>query len=125
MYQTKIILSTKFVTRTYAFDNHSYHIAYKGYESLDKFCVRISGESMIQAGICPGDIVEVAKNLTPFHNDIVLAKIDGIHTIKRLYINEDQSYTLFPENIDFEPIEISSMMDFVIEGVVTRVVKDN
>ena len=47
------------------------------------FAMRISGESMINAGLFPGDIGIVDRSLTPWNGCIVLALIEGEFTIKR------------------------------------------
>jgi DNA polymerase V len=125
MYNIQILLTSNYLNRLYNFDL-SYmqdNSDLRFFPPVEKFCVRITGESMVQAGIKPGDVVEVVKNMEVVNNDIILAKVNGIHTIKRLQINHDHTYTLLPENIDFDPIIIDESMDFEIEGIVTRVVK--
>jgi DNA polymerase V len=41
------------------------------------FAVRLAGESMIGAGLFPGDIAIVDRSVTPTNNCIVLALLDG------------------------------------------------
>lgn len=84
------------------------------------FFVRVSGESMINAGIYPDDILVVDKSITPINNKIVIAALDGYLTVKRLIINKKGNF-LMPENDKFSPIEISNNMDMIIWGVVTSV----
>jgi DNA polymerase V len=48
------------------------------------FFLKVEGCSMTGAGIFEGDIIVVDRSLEPSHRDIVLAIIDGRHTIKRL-----------------------------------------
>lgn len=64
--------------------------------SLDEFLIRrpeatfmltVSGDSMIDAGILPGDMVLVEKGGTPKQNDIVIAQVDGEWTMK--YFGKD------------------------------------
>ncbi len=66
--------------------------------NLDQYLVRrpeatylltVSGDSMIEAGIHPGDIVLVEKGGVPKQNDIVIAQIDGEWTMK--YFGKDQT----------------------------------
>lgn len=122
MYQTEIKINTKFINRLYNFSLYNYNkIKTAKSQVTEKFCIRIAGESMINAGITPGSVVEVTKNITPYHNDIVLARINGVHTIKRLQISNDHTYTLLAENKSFEPIVIDENMDFTIEGVITNI----
>lgn len=49
--------------------------------------VRVKGESMVDAGIHSGDVAVVEANLQAAHGDIVVAEIDGSHTIKELRVN--------------------------------------
>jgi DNA polymerase V len=125
MYQINIKIKTKFISRHYLLSKAMFKKSLKSYKPkpVEKFCVRIAGESMVNAGLFPGAVVEITKNLHPCHNDIILAKVNGVHTIKRLFINHDNTYTLMPENMDYEPIHVDLNCDFEIEGVVTRVVR--
>lgn len=86
------------------------------------FCVRVAGQSMIDAGIDDGDLLIVDKSLHPENNNIVLAVINGDYTVKRLYRNEEGLY-LQPANRNFSPIKITEFMDFRLWGVVTGVIK--
>lgn len=86
------------------------------------FCVRVVGQSMIDAGIDDGDLLIVDKSLPPDNNNIVLAVIDGEYTVKRLYKRGEDLY-LQPENKNYDPIKITPYMDFRIWGVVTGLIK--
>lgn len=46
------------------------------------YILKVDGDSMTGAGIQPGDLVLVQKNLTPKNGDIVVAKVDGEWTMK-------------------------------------------
>ena len=46
------------------------------------FLLRVTGDSMIGAGIMEGDLVIVERNRTPKNGDIVLAEVDGQWTMK-------------------------------------------
>ncbi len=48
------------------------------------FFVRVSGDSMIGAGIFPGDILIVDRSLEPVDKKIVIVVIDSELTVKRL-----------------------------------------
>lgn len=85
------------------------------------FFVRVSGDSMIGAGIHSGDILVVDRSLTPKHGNIVIAVIDGELTVKRLKSTAD-SLVLAAENPNYPPLTIHEGMDFRIWGVVTSVV---
>ena len=86
------------------------------------FFVRVKGTSMINAGIQSNDILIVDRALTPIDNKIVVARIDGELTVKRLRIDANNKVLLVAESADYAPIEITSSMDFEIWGVVTFVI---
>lgn len=86
------------------------------------FCVRVAGQSMIDAGIDDGDLLIVDKALSPENNNIVLAVINGDYTVKRLYKDGAELY-LQPANKNYSPIKVTPFMDFRLWGVVTGVIK--
>lgn len=67
------------------------------------FALRVSGESMIEAGIMNGDIVVVRKQETVENGEIVVALIDDSATVKAFY-KENGHYRLQPRNCTMEPI---------------------
>ena len=85
------------------------------------FFVRVSGESMINAGIFPGDILIVDRSLEAVDKKIVIAVINGDLTVKRLRIRSGNPF-LEPENDQYSHIEITPDMAFEIWGVVTNVI---
>ncbi|MBN1495082.1 translesion error-prone DNA polymerase V autoproteolytic subunit [Candidatus Peregrinibacteria bacterium] len=85
------------------------------------FFVRVSGSSMINAGIKNNDLLIVDRSIEPSNNKVVIAVINGDFTVKRVEkINE--KVFLMPENKNFKPIEITEDMDCKIWGVVTHVI---
>ncbi|MDP5109920.1 MAG: translesion error-prone DNA polymerase V autoproteolytic subunit [Rickettsiaceae bacterium] len=86
------------------------------------FCVRVTGLSMIDAGIYEGDTLIVDSSITPIEGKIVIAALDGMLTVKRLgYINGKPF--LLPENANFDPIPILENSEVHIWGVVTNVLR--
>lgn len=85
------------------------------------FFVRVSGDSMIGAGIQSGDLLVVDRSITPTSNKIIIAVVNGDITVKR-FIKRGQSVILQSENPQFAPIHILPDMDFSIWGVVTAVI---
>ena len=67
------------------------------------FALRVRGESMRDAGILPGDVVIVDSGAEARHRDVVVARIDGEATVKRLWLARGRA-ELRPENPAFEPI---------------------
>ena len=67
------------------------------------YMLKVSGESMINAGILDGDFVLVQKECTAINGDMVVAMIDDGATVKRFY-KEEGIYRLQPENDYMDPI---------------------
>lgn len=87
----------------------------------DTFFVTVSGESMLNAGIHPDDLLVVDRSIKPVNGRIVVAAVNGEVTVKRLEKTAN-SVRLLPENPAYSPIEITDGTDFHIWGVVTNVV---
>ena len=87
------------------------------------FFMRVSGSSMINAGIYNGDIVIVDRSLKPQNGKIVIAVIDGEMLIRR-YEKTLNSLRLIPETAKLSPIDISEFMDFKIWGVVVYIIRN-
>ena len=85
------------------------------------FCVRVTGDSMENAGIFSGDVMVVDRALESKNNSIVLAVLDGEFTVKRIQKRAGKLY-LKPENKNFSPIEIIEEMNFQVWGVVTHII---
>ena len=85
------------------------------------FCVRVTGDSMENAGIYSGDVMVVDRALEPQNNTIVLAVLDGEFTVKRIQKKGQELY-LSPENSKFKPIQITEEMNFQVWGVVTHII---
>jgi DNA polymerase V len=87
------------------------------------FFMRVSGSSMINAGIYDGDIVIVDRSLKPQNGKIVIAVIDGEMLIRR-YEKALNSLRLIPETTKLSPIDVSEFMDFKIWGVVIYIIRN-
>jgi DNA polymerase V len=84
------------------------------------FYVRVSGDSMTGAGIHDGDLLIVDRSLEPLPGRVVIAVINGEHTVKRLQ-REGDRLLLLAENADYAPIEVSELEELRIWGVVVCV----
>lgn len=84
------------------------------------FFVRVCGDSMIGAGIHPDDLLVVDRSEDPKHGKIVIAVINGELTVKRLHQDRD-GMKLMPENPNYQPIHITTEMEFLVWGVVIYV----
>ena len=86
------------------------------------FFMRVSGNSMINAGIFDGDIVVVDRSLKPQNGKIVIAVIDGEMLIRR-YERTLNKLRLVPETPKLATIDVSEFSDFKIWGVVAHVIR--
>ncbi len=84
------------------------------------FLLKVSGDSMIEAGILPGDMILVDKGQSPKSGDIVIAEVDGEWTMKYLKKRGD-NVALIPANPKYKPIKPKK--ELKIAGVVTAVVR--
>lgn len=85
------------------------------------FFVRVDGDSMIDAGILPGDVLVVDRSLNAKHDDIVVASVDGEFTVKTLATRP--RIALVPANKAYKVIEFVDGDQLEIFGVVTSVVR--
>lgn len=85
------------------------------------FFVRVSGESMADANIHPGDVLVVDRSVEAKNKDIVIAVLNGEFTVKRI-LKKGKQVFLTPENSEFSPIEVKTGEEFHIWGVVTYVI---
>lgn len=84
------------------------------------FALRVSGDSMINAGIVPGALLIVHKQNTAYSGDIIVASVDGESTVKRYKENAGAVF-LMPENSAYNPILITEKTAFYIFGKVVEV----
>ena len=85
------------------------------------FFVRAEGESMLGAGIHPGDILVVDRSLEPVSGAVVICAVNGELTVKSLRYRDGQPL-LVAENPDYADILLNEETDMVIWGVVTNVI---
>ncbi len=88
------------------------------------FFMRVSGQSMRDAGIYENDIVVIDKSLEPKNGDTIVAVINGDYTLKKLVIRKGKAPQLLPANDSFKPIELSGNDEMTIWGVVTFVIRN-
>lgn len=86
------------------------------------FFVRVEGDSMIEAGIYPNDILVVDRSVRADHGDIVIAGFHGELTVKELELRPVTR--LVPRNKAYQAIEVPEGCELEIFGVVTSVVRN-
>lgn len=89
------------------------------------FYGRVKGDSMIEAGICDGDIAVIDRSREPHDGSIIVAYINNEFTIKRLDLShkEEGYIELQPANPQFSPIRIDATDTFEVWGVVAFTIK--
>lgn len=90
------------------------------------FYGRVEGNSMIEAGICDGDIAVIDRAAEPQNGDVVVCYVNNEFTIKYLDLTRrNEGYIeLRPANKDFKPIRINADDTFEVWGVVVWTIKN-
>ena len=86
------------------------------------FYARVSGDSMLGAGIDDGDLLVIDKSLSPENGKIAVCFIDGDFTVKRIVKEKGKLY-LKAENKKYKSIEIKEGNELIIWGIVEYVIK--
>lgn len=74
----------------------------------DVYMLRVQGNSMIDAGICDGDLIFVDEQPTANNGDIIVALLGDSVTVKRFF-KEDDLFRLQPENTTMSPIYVKDI----------------
>ncbi|WP_018086748.1 transcriptional repressor LexA [Desulfurispora thermophila] len=93
-----------------AVENIEYHLplSTEFFGEGDYFLLTVKGDSMIDAGILPNDIVVIRQQSTADNGDIVVALLEDEATVKRIY-KENGRIRLQPENKTMDPIIVDSV----------------
>lgn len=85
------------------------------------FLLKVKGESMIEAGILPGDIVIAERSTDAKNGKIIIAEVDGAWTIK-YYRLEKGKHLLIPANRAMKPMSPSSSFRIaaIVKGVIRK-----
>ena len=86
------------------------------------FYARVSGDSMIEAGLNDGDLLVIDKSLNPENGKIAVCLIDGDFTVKRIK-KENNKLFLVPENNKYKKTEVKVENELIIWGIVEYVIK--
>lgn len=89
------------------------------------FFFRVSGVSMVDAGMDEGDIIIVDRSISPYNGCKAVCYLDGEYTVKKVEIASDK-VRLLPanqSNATYRPIEVTADNQFSIWGIVTYVIK--
>tara|TARA_B000000475_G_C15725900_1_gene336493 strand:- start:48 stop:479 length:432 start_codon:yes stop_codon:yes gene_type:complete len=86
------------------------------------FYARVSGDSMLGAGLDDGDLLIIDKSLDAENGKIAICFLDGDFTVKRI-VKEKGKLFLKAENKKYKPIEIREENELIIWGIVEYVIK--
>ena len=86
------------------------------------FYARVSGDSMVGAGLEDGDLLVIDRSMNPVNGKIAVCLVDGEFTVKRIKKIKKKFY-LMPENKKYEPIEITEEKELIVWGIVEYVIK--
>lgn len=86
------------------------------------FFVRVQGDSMIEAGIYPDDVLVVDRSIRARHGDIVIAGLHGELTVKELEL--EPRIRLVPRNKAYPPVDVPEGADLDVFGVVTNLIRN-
>ena len=83
---------------------------------ISTFFLRVSGNSMNNAGIYNNDLLIIDRSINPNPGHIVVALLDGEFTLKRL-IKEEDNYYLKADKENYPAINLFEYIDIQIWGV--------
>lgn len=85
------------------------------------FMLKVTGDSMMNAGIHPNDIVVIEKNSHPKQGDIVLAQVDQEWTLKYFH-KEKNKISLVAANPKYSPIFPKEELSIagIVKGVIRK-----
>ena len=83
---------------------------------ISTFFLRVSGNSMNNAGIYNNDLLIIDRSINPNPGNIVVALLDGEFTLKRL-IKEENNYYLKADKENYPAINLYEYIDIEIWGV--------
>jgi SOS regulatory protein LexA len=85
------------------------------------YMLKVTGDSMTDAGIMPGDMVIIDRGRQAKNGDIVVAEVDGAWTVKRLQKKSGGRVVLIAANRKYGPIVPRE--ELKVAGVVRAVVR--
>ena len=86
------------------------------------FLLRVSGESMKDAGIFDGDVLVIDRAIKARHGHIVVAVVDGEFTVKYLY-QRGARIKLRAANVTYPDLTLKEGQMLEVWGVVTASIK--
>jgi repressor LexA len=87
------------------------------------FMLRVRGESMLQAGVFPGDLIVIRQQPDVEQGEMCAAMIDGEATVKFFRRTKAGEIFLDPANDGYEPIPVPADAEGAILGKVVAVLR--
>jgi repressor LexA len=86
----------------------------------EHFALKVKGQSMVEDGICDGDVILVRRQSQANNGETVVALVDNEATVKRFYHDKSDKVELRPANSGMQSIWISgkNLKNLMIQGVV-------
>lgn len=91
---------------------------------LSTILVRASGDSMKNIGITRNCLLVVDRSADPKNGNIIIARISGELSVKRLSLGYDGKVRLLSENENYKPIDVTEEMGFEIWGRVIYSIRE-
>lgn len=92
------------------------------FQPVPHYLLRVQGDSMIDAGICNGDLLAVHRTPEARDGQIIVARLDDEVTVKRLR-RKGRRLWLEAANQDFSDIVLDGHSNFQIEGLGVGVIR--
>ena len=92
------------------------------FDGDEKMCLKVKGDSMIDAHITEGDFVVIRRQKECRDGDIVVAAVDGSEATLKTFYKEKGRVRLQPENSEMDPIYANDVeVVGVLESVIRRI----
>lgn len=88
------------------------------------YILRVSGESMTDAGIEDGNLVIVREGIEASPGDIVAALVSGSSSTLKRYLRDEKGAYLWAENESWDDKKRFYGRNFRVQGVAVKVIKD-
>lgn len=86
------------------------------------YLLRVTGDSMVDAGIEDGDLIAIRQAAVAENGQIVVARLDSAVTVK-VFKHDHLGVRLLPRNAAYSPIMVDANHEFAIEGLYCGLVR--
>ena len=107
-----------------AYENVEKNIPFNPLTKNVDFFLRVSGDSMVDAGILNDDLVGIRKSADAQNGEIIVARIDDEVTLKR-FKKDNKGIRLIAENENYDDILVDENSNFAVEGKAIGILREN